>query len=137
MANIWEKAILILAGNLNSGRCYLITTVMLTVIFPDEDVLYMSTPPNLGSDLSKKSAFFQLFRPKVQFNLAEILNSWSDLRIQRCIKISWLVEPSYSSKVNKSQDLFFNLVLSSKKVNKYGSCHLFVCKQTGLLILFC
>ena len=61
---------------------------MLTVIFPDEDVLYMSTPPNLGSDLSKKSAFFQLFRPKVQFNLAEILNSWSDLRIQRCIKIS-------------------------------------------------
>ena len=67
---------------------YLITTVMLTVIFPDEDVLYMSTPPNLGSDLSKKSAFFQLFRPKVQFNLAEILSSWSDLRIQRCIKIS-------------------------------------------------
>ena len=75
MANIWEKAVLILAGNLNSGLSYLITTVMLTVIFPDEDVLYMSTPPNLGSDLSKKSAFFQLFRPKVQFNLAEIASS--------------------------------------------------------------
>ena len=28
MANIWEKAISILAGNLNSGLSYLITTVM-------------------------------------------------------------------------------------------------------------
>ena len=27
MANIWEKAISILAGNLNLGRSYLITTV--------------------------------------------------------------------------------------------------------------
>ena len=27
MTNIWEKAILILAGNLNSGLSYLITTV--------------------------------------------------------------------------------------------------------------
>ena len=27
MARIWEKAILILAGNLNSGLSYLITTV--------------------------------------------------------------------------------------------------------------
>ena len=27
MASIWEKAISILAGNLNSGRSYLITTV--------------------------------------------------------------------------------------------------------------
>jgi hypothetical protein len=27
MANIWEKAISILAGNLNSGRSYLITPV--------------------------------------------------------------------------------------------------------------
>ena len=28
MANIWEKAISILAGNLNLGRSYLITTVV-------------------------------------------------------------------------------------------------------------
>ena len=28
MVNIWEKAISILVGNLNSGRSYLITTVM-------------------------------------------------------------------------------------------------------------
>ena len=27
MANIWKKAISTLAGNLNSGRCYLITAV--------------------------------------------------------------------------------------------------------------
>ena len=28
MANIWEEAISILAGNLNLGRSYLITTVL-------------------------------------------------------------------------------------------------------------
>ena len=28
MANIWEKAISVLAGNLNSGLSYLITTVL-------------------------------------------------------------------------------------------------------------
>ena len=32
MANIWEKAISILAGNLNSGRSYLITTVVKTYL---------------------------------------------------------------------------------------------------------
>ena len=31
MANIWEKAISILAGNLNLGRSYLITTVFISI----------------------------------------------------------------------------------------------------------
>ena len=32
MAKIWEKAVLILAGNLNSGLSYLITTVICTYL---------------------------------------------------------------------------------------------------------
>ena len=34
MANIWEKAISILAGNLNLGRSYLITTVRMLIFGP-------------------------------------------------------------------------------------------------------
>ena len=33
MANIWEKAVSILAGNLNSGFSYFITTVNLMLFF--------------------------------------------------------------------------------------------------------
>jgi len=33
MASIWEKAISILTGNLNSGQCYLITAVPDSTVF--------------------------------------------------------------------------------------------------------
>ena len=41
MANIWEKAISILAGNLNSGLSYLITTVtyIFFILGIDDDIL--------------------------------------------------------------------------------------------------
>jgi hypothetical protein len=39
MANIWEKAISILAGNLNSGLSYLIITVLITGSLMDRQIL--------------------------------------------------------------------------------------------------
>ena len=39
MTNIWEKAISILAGNLNLGRIYLITTVTSSCMFLRKNTL--------------------------------------------------------------------------------------------------
>ena len=44
MASIWEKAISILAGILNSGRCYLITAVQGVPGSPDERLKFNSVP---------------------------------------------------------------------------------------------
>ena len=43
MASIWEKAISILAGKLNSGRSYLITAVPTYICYLDVDICYDTT----------------------------------------------------------------------------------------------
>ena len=98
MANIWIKAILILAGNLNLGHSYIITTVSQTARLKIHAVNWLfSFICQVKCNVYKRYQIFQKFHWQVTSDkLQYVHKSTERLTIMKCIFIrKFFVHESY------------------------------------------